>query len=90
MSRDFPDLIDPWRLAESRRSFKGTWPLAAFDRLAPRLAANDGEVSFSMDFGIDDIGLGPVQPQPQKRAPKIGGYGERRAHLRAPGIMLSI
>ena len=57
MSRDFPDLIDPWRLAESRRSFKGTWPLAAFDRLAPLLAANDGEVSFSMDFGIDDIGL---------------------------------
>ena len=38
MSREFPDLLNPWKAADGRRTFEGTMPLARMKRLAPLLA----------------------------------------------------
>lgn len=60
MSRDFPAQIDPWQLARSRHSLGGSWPLKKLGRLRTMLAADGGDVQFSLDFGIDEIGLSYV------------------------------
>jgi uncharacterized protein len=38
MSREFPDLLNPWKAADGHRSFEGTMPLSRMRRLAPLLA----------------------------------------------------
>jgi len=38
MSREFPDLLNPWKAADGRRTFEGTMPLARMQRLVPLLA----------------------------------------------------
>jgi len=38
MSREFPDLLNPWKAADGRRTFEGTMPLARMQRLVPMLA----------------------------------------------------
>jgi uncharacterized protein len=38
MSREFPDLLNPWKAADGRRTFEGTMPLARMQRLLPLLA----------------------------------------------------
>ncbi|MDJ0654279.1 MAG: YceD family protein [Xanthomonadales bacterium] len=60
MSRDIPALADPWRLVESRQGFQGTWPVAKFERLADALADRNGEVSFTLTFGVDASGYAYV------------------------------
>lgn len=56
MSRDFPALVNFWRLAHARRGFQGTWPVARLERLRGLLASDAGEVEFGARFGIDDSG----------------------------------
>mgnify|MGYP000657491512 CR=1 FL=1 len=41
MAKEFPEWVDPWKVAEGRRIFEGTIPLARLTRLQPLLA--DGE-----------------------------------------------
>lgn len=53
MSREFPDFIDPWRAAESRKRIGGTIPLARFKRLQPMLASDQGEATFDVQFEVD-------------------------------------
>lgn len=53
MSRDFPDLINPWKAAEGRRTFRGTMPLKSMQRLSPLLASVEGEASFEVCFDFD-------------------------------------
>ena len=57
MSRDNPDVVDLWRLAEQRRGFSGTWPLARCSRLKTSLHSAEGEVAFDIDLGTDDLGV---------------------------------
>jgi len=38
MSREFPDLLNPWKAADGHRSFEGTMPLSRMRRLSPLLA----------------------------------------------------
>ena len=57
MSRDFPELVDLWRLVERRRGFSGTWPLARCSRLKTSLHSDEGEVAFEIDFGTDALGV---------------------------------
>jgi len=38
MSREFPDLLNPWKAADGRRTFEGTMPLQRMHRLASLLA----------------------------------------------------
>ena len=53
MSRDFPDLIDPWKAAEGQRVFVGTMPLKRMKRLSPLLVTDGGEASFEVCFYFD-------------------------------------
>jgi len=53
MSREFPDLLNPWKAADGRRTFEGTMPLQRMRRLASLLAP--GEASAD-DPGSQDAG----------------------------------
>lgn len=54
MSREFPDFIDPWRLAAGNKEIGGTIPLARLTRLVSLLDSPEGEASFSIRFGFDE------------------------------------
>jgi uncharacterized protein len=53
MSRDYPDLIDPWKAADGKRVFQGTMQLSRMPRLALLLESVSGEAGFSARFGYD-------------------------------------
>jgi len=63
MSREFPDVVDPWKAADGQRTFGGTVPLSRLRRLtgllAPESACPDGwgEAAFEASFGYDEQGL---------------------------------
>jgi uncharacterized protein len=57
MNATFPEIVDPWRMVQARRSFQGSLPLAALPRLRDSLAAADGVVTFDLEFGKDDLGV---------------------------------
>lgn len=66
MSRDFPDIVDPWKAAEGKRTFQGTMPMVRLHRLADLLAPADeaGNQGIARDvapfearFGFDRQGL---------------------------------
>lgn len=54
MSRDFPDWVDPAKAAAGRRRYSGTVPVAWLKRLEGLLAASDSEISFVLNFSLDD------------------------------------
>ncbi|MGB3268322.1 MAG: YceD family protein [Rhodanobacter sp.] len=60
MSVTLPESVDAWRMVSARRSFEGTLPIASLRRLGEALAGTDGEVSFALDFGRDDLGTSYV------------------------------
>jgi uncharacterized protein len=41
MSREFPDLLNPWKAADGHRTFEGTMPLRRMRRLVPLLAPEE-------------------------------------------------
>jgi uncharacterized protein len=53
MSREFPDLIDPWKAAEGHRVFQGTMALKNMKRLTPLLTSVEGEAGFKVSFDYD-------------------------------------
>jgi uncharacterized protein len=53
MSRDFPDIVDPWKAAEGKRVFAGTMPLKRMERLSPLLVSTGGEAGFEVCFYFD-------------------------------------
>ena len=53
MSRDFPDVLDPWKAADGRRSFQGTIPLKRMARLITLLGSDEGEARFKVSFVYD-------------------------------------
>jgi uncharacterized protein len=57
MSQALPEIVDAWRMVQSRRHFQGTLPLATLKRLAADLAATHGDVVFDLEFGKDDLGI---------------------------------
>ena len=57
MNAALPEIVDPWRMVQARRSFQGSLPLAALPRLRDSLAAADGVVTFDLEFGKDDLGV---------------------------------
>jgi len=73
MSREFPDLLNPWKAADGRRTFEGTMPLARMRRLVPLLVprseGQEGGVTglpwadarFRADFGHDRQGTVTVE-----------------------------
>jgi uncharacterized protein len=67
MSREFPDLLNPWKAADGRRTFEGTMPLRRMHRLQSLLAPQeDSGVAwkdpwFRADFGHDSQGTVTVE-----------------------------
>ncbi|HBK46066.1 MAG TPA: hypothetical protein DDZ67_06440 [Xanthomonadaceae bacterium] len=55
MSANVPELLDAWRMVAARRRFDGRIPLASMDRLRGSLLDTDGECSYSLEFGRDDV-----------------------------------
>jgi uncharacterized protein len=51
MSREFPDLLNPWKAADGRRTFEGTMPLRRMQRLLPLLAPRQDEQGASSSTG---------------------------------------
>lgn len=60
VSSALPEIVDPWRMVQARRSFSGRLPLASLRRLATSLAATEGEVEYELDFGKDEFGVSGV------------------------------
>lgn len=52
-----PVHIDPFRMAETRRLLEGNIALAEMARLGESLQDTEGEVSVSLEFGIDNEGI---------------------------------
>jgi uncharacterized protein len=60
VSSALPEIVDPWRMVQARRSFRGRLPLSTFKRLATSLAATEGEVEYELDFDKDQFGISKV------------------------------
>ena len=57
MHQKLPIEIDPFRLAQNGLKLEGKLPVSTMKRLTESLSDNEGEVSVSMDFDIDETGL---------------------------------
>ncbi len=80
MSREFPDIVDPWKVAEGRKSFRGTMPLARMKRLEALLAPveererrpeEDRTAAFGMEFFFDRQGLVTISIRVQAELPLL-------------------
>jgi len=60
MSVTLPSSLDVWRMVTARRSFEGSLPVSGLTRLVEVLAAPDGEVAYTVDFGRDEFGVAYV------------------------------
>jgi uncharacterized protein len=63
MSREFPDLLNPWKAADGHRTFEGTMPLERMHRLVPLLAPRSGGPD-----GGEPEETGPAWPDARFRA----------------------
>jgi uncharacterized protein len=54
MSSPLPDLLDPWRAADSRSVLTGRLPLSSLPRLRELLIDAAGDVSFRLAFSRDE------------------------------------
>jgi uncharacterized protein len=81
MSREFPDIVDPWKAADGRRTFHGTMPLKRLKRLGPMLApGGDGQdeqllawddARFTAGFSYDEQGLVTIRLEVEVELPLI-------------------
>lgn len=55
MARDFPELVDPWRMIDMRREFGGTLPVSRLKRLQTMLADSSGQLMFDLSFRRDAL-----------------------------------
>lgn len=67
MSQRLPEQIDPFRLAEQGRVYRGQLPITKMQRLVSLLADDAGVVDVELEFGVDESGqanvVGRVQGQ---------------------------
>ncbi len=61
MPDSLPDDIDPWRMVQARREFRGTLPVAVLTRLRESLADDVGEVTYAIMFRSDDFGTDSIR-----------------------------
>jgi uncharacterized protein len=54
MSKDLPEIIDPFAFVEKKRIIEGSYPLACMERLRDVLSDASGEVRFRLEFGRED------------------------------------
>jgi uncharacterized protein len=63
MRQQLPKDIDPFRFCYTQREIKGEVELSQFTRLSDALESNEGTVSISMLFDVDDRGIPFVHGQ---------------------------
>ena len=61
VSSALPEIVDPWRMVQARRTFQGRFPLSTLKRLATALASTEGEVAYELDFDRDEFGISGVR-----------------------------
>jgi len=81
MSREFPDIVDPWKAADGRRTFQGTMPIKRMQRLGPMLAPEiespesallaRENAAFSARFAYDRQGLITIRLDVEAELPLI-------------------
>ncbi len=49
-----PERVEPLGLADVGRSFRGKLPVQCFERLAPLLYSNEGDLAVSLEFRLDE------------------------------------
>lgn len=49
-----PERVEPLGLADVGRSFRGKLPVRCFERLAPLLHSNEGELAVRLEFRLDE------------------------------------
>jgi uncharacterized protein len=49
-----PERVEPLGLADVGRSFRGKLPVHCFERLAPLLHSNEGELAVRLEFRLDE------------------------------------
>ena len=73
MSREFPDIVNPWKAADGKRMFQGTMPLKRMKRLSPLLADSIEwrDAGFSASFGYDEQGTVTVDLRVNAELPLV-------------------
>ncbi|TZF89650.1 YceD family protein [Cognatilysobacter lacus] len=66
-----PETLDAWRQVTARRGVEGRVPLASLRRLASLLDAPDGEVTFSLEFDRDSLGIAYVEVRAEAELPLV-------------------
>lgn len=57
MHQKLPKEIDPLRMAQNGLKLEGTLPISTMNRIAGSLSDNEGEVSVTMNFDVDETSL---------------------------------
>lgn len=55
MSANVPELLDAWRMVAARRRFDGRVSLSELSRLQGLVAYTEGECSYALEFGRDEV-----------------------------------
>ena len=55
MSANVPELLDAWRMVAARRRFDGRVSLSELSRLQGLVADTEGECSYALEFGRDEV-----------------------------------
>ena len=73
MSREFPDIVNPWKAAEGKRTFQGTMPLKRMKRLSALLAEGPEwpDAGFSASFAYDEQGTVTIDLQVNAQLPLL-------------------
>ncbi|HEY4582796.1 MAG TPA: YceD family protein [Lysobacter sp.] len=66
-----PGTLDIWRQVTARRGLEGRVPLASLKRLSSLLADPEGDVTFSLDFDRDKLGVAYVEIRAEARLPLV-------------------
>ncbi|MGY0618831.1 YceD family protein [Lysobacter sp. A378] len=66
-----PEVLDALRMVATRRGVEGRVPLAALVRLRDSLVDSDGDVSYSLDFGTDELQVPYVELRAQASLPLL-------------------
>jgi len=71
MSAALPDRVDVARQVQARRTYEGTLPLAAMQRLRGSLATTEGEARYHVEFGRDELGVAYLEMRVEAGLPLV-------------------